>query len=265
MIINPYLVQPSGPSYGTLTTAWIAATGETDLTILGALNTLESDLTTYGLTAKMKALYPFVGGTATKHKFNFMDARDLDAAFRLVFNGGLTHDSNGIKGNGTNGYYDTKLNPSTQFSLSTGGCGFVATNENIQTGVDFGAFESGVNYRFYLGVRDTGDSLGAAALSNALYSTTNTNSSGFFGITRPANDNTNFYTIINTNNYATADSYYEPNSVITGFAFNINNGSIITAYSNRRQSFACFGEGLTTTQAQNLRTAVNTFNTTLGR
>jgi hypothetical protein len=40
MIINPYLVQPSGPSYGTLTTAWIAATGETDLTILGALNTL---------------------------------------------------------------------------------------------------------------------------------------------------------------------------------------------------------------------------------
>jgi len=43
MIINPYLVQPSS-AYGTLTTAWIAATGETDLTILGALNTLESDL-----------------------------------------------------------------------------------------------------------------------------------------------------------------------------------------------------------------------------
>jgi len=77
MIINPYLVQPSGPSYGTLTTAWIAATGETDLTILGALNTLESDLTTYGLTAKMKALYPMVGGTAAKHKYNFMDAMQI--------------------------------------------------------------------------------------------------------------------------------------------------------------------------------------------
>ncbi len=72
-IINPYQVQPSGPSYGTLTTAWIAATGETDTTILSALNTLESDLTTYGLTSKMKALYPMVGGTSTKHSYNFMN------------------------------------------------------------------------------------------------------------------------------------------------------------------------------------------------
>ena len=44
--------------YGPLTTAWITATGETDVTILGALNTLESDLSTYGLTSKIKALYP---------------------------------------------------------------------------------------------------------------------------------------------------------------------------------------------------------------
>ena len=109
-IINPYLVQPSGPSYGTLTTAWIAATGETDLTILGALNTLETDLTTYGLTSKIKALYPFVGGTASKHKFNFMDARDLDAAFRLVFSGGWTHASTGITPNGTNAFANTKFN-----------------------------------------------------------------------------------------------------------------------------------------------------------
>ena len=80
---------------GALTTAWIAATGETDTTIISALNTLETDLTTYGLTAKIKALYPMVGGTAAKHKFNFMDARDTDAAYRLTFNGGWTHSSTG--------------------------------------------------------------------------------------------------------------------------------------------------------------------------
>jgi hypothetical protein len=92
----------AGSAYGTLTTAWIAATGETDLTILGALNTLESDMATYGLTAKMKALYPMVGGTAGKHKFNFMDAQDTDGAFRLVFNGGWTHSSTGALPNGSN-------------------------------------------------------------------------------------------------------------------------------------------------------------------
>jgi hypothetical protein len=52
----------------------------------------------------MKALYPFVGGTAAKHKFNFMDARDLDAAFRLVFSGGVTHSTNGVQFGGVNGW-----------------------------------------------------------------------------------------------------------------------------------------------------------------
>ena len=65
--------RPTTSAYGTLTTAWIAATGETDLTILGALNTLETDLNTYGLTGKTRALYPIVGGTSTKHSYNFMD------------------------------------------------------------------------------------------------------------------------------------------------------------------------------------------------
>jgi len=99
----------SGPSYGTLTTAWIAATGETDLTILGALNTLESDMATYGLTAKIKALYPMVGGTAGKHSYNFMNT----AAYQLTFNGGWTHSSTGALPNGTNAYADTSFNVNT--------------------------------------------------------------------------------------------------------------------------------------------------------
>ena len=32
----------------------------------------------------MKAIYPFVGGTATTHKFNLKDPADINAAFRLV-------------------------------------------------------------------------------------------------------------------------------------------------------------------------------------
>ncbi len=57
----------------------------------------------------MRALYPFVGGTASTHKFNLKNPLDTNAAYRLTFFGGVTHSSNGIIGNGTNGYADTFL------------------------------------------------------------------------------------------------------------------------------------------------------------
>ena len=264
MIINPYLVQPSGPSYGTLTTAWIAATGETDLTILGALNTLESDLTTYGLTAKIKALWPFCGGTASKHKFNFMDARDLDAAFRLVFSGGLTHDSNGIKGNATNAYYDTKFNPSVHLTSSTGGSAFLYCNNSVaDNGADLAANQSGVNTRFQVMASYAG-SFYASMLATNLYSASNTATVGFFGATREPSNTTSFYAVKDTNSYSYSDSFANPNSNVAGLCVCTDSTSF-AYFTGRRHSFSCMGEGLTTTQAQNLRTAVIAFNTTLGR
>jgi hypothetical protein len=79
--------------------AFITAAAITDPTQQTAINTLVVDLKGYGIWTKSKALYPFVGGTASQHKFNLKDPRDLDAAFRLVFTGGWTHSSNGILGN----------------------------------------------------------------------------------------------------------------------------------------------------------------------
>jgi hypothetical protein len=96
-------------SYTARTTAFIAATGITDTTIINALNTMDLSLISNGLDTKMKALYPFVGGTASTHKYNFMDARDLNAAFRLTFNGGWTHSSTGALPNGTNAVSYTHL------------------------------------------------------------------------------------------------------------------------------------------------------------
>ena len=98
------------PAYTTRTTAFATATGITDTTILNALNTFDTGLISNGLATKMKALYPMVGGTSTTHRYNFMDARDVDAAFRLVFNGGWVHSSTGAQPNGTNGYANTYFN-----------------------------------------------------------------------------------------------------------------------------------------------------------
>lgn len=65
-------------------------------------------------TSKLKAYYPFIGATAAGHKWNLRNPSDSDAAFRIVWSGGITHDANGITGNGTSGYGDTKLNGFSQ-------------------------------------------------------------------------------------------------------------------------------------------------------
>jgi hypothetical protein len=101
--------------------AFITAAAITDPTQQAAINTLVVDLKGYGIWSKLGALYPFVGGTSSTHKFNLKDPRDLDAAYRIVFNGGWTHTSTGAKPNGVNAFADTYY---TAFSL-------MGTNQQI--------------------------------------------------------------------------------------------------------------------------------------
>ena len=98
--------------------AFITAAAITDVTQQNAINTLVVDLKGYNIWTKMKALYPFVGGTASTHKFNLKNPLDTDAAFRLTFSGGWTHSSTGALPNGTNAYADTKFNL-TKFTAFT--------------------------------------------------------------------------------------------------------------------------------------------------
>lgn len=90
-------------------TAFSTAAGLTDSIQKSAINTLVKDLKRYGIWTKIKAFYPFVGGSASSHKFNLKDPRDLDAAYRLTFSGGWIHDANGAKCNGSNTSADTFL------------------------------------------------------------------------------------------------------------------------------------------------------------
>lgn len=253
MIINPYLVQPSGPSYGALTTAWIAATGETDLTILGALNTLESDLTTYGLTSKMKALYPMVGGTDTKHKFNFMDARDLDAAYRLVFNGGWTHSSTGAKPNGTNAYADTKLLASTKLSTSNAHISsYIRTTPNA--GVLMG--DNTLNCFLQLG----GGGL-YGSLASAYSVVTQPPNAAFYMVNKPTSTSQKLIrnsTILLSDGRANT-GYSSSQNIFLG-SYNASN-----TFSDAEIALSSIGESMTDSEASNFYTAIQAFQTTLGR
>jgi len=123
--------------------AFITAAAITDNTQKLAIDTLVISLKSYGIWTKMKAIYPMVGGTASTHKFNLKDPRDLNAAFRLTFLGGWTHNLLAATANGSNGYADTFFNIQ---NLNQNNSHLSIYNTNNYTAssigtIDFGAFE----------------------------------------------------------------------------------------------------------------------------
>jgi hypothetical protein len=238
--------------------AFITAASITDLTQQAAINTLVVSLKGYGIWTKMKAIYPFVGGTATSHKFNLKDPRDLDVAFRLVFNGGWTHSSNGALPNGTNGYADTKLNDNIVNTLNNVHISFYSrTNTTVQS-ADISSYD-GVNFTSIY-----------PFLANAIYTmvhqivitsvTPFVNSLGLFIANRT--NSTQLFTFKNTTKYTSAfNSLAKSNQNFTLSRTSATFGN----YSNRELAFASIGDGLTDTEALNFYTAVQAFQTTLSR
>lgn len=116
--IGNVLVVDNSPAIDSDAQAFITAVGTLNDTQKTAINNLVKGLKLNGTWAKYKALYPVIGGTASAHKWNLKDPRDLDAAFRLTFNGTWTHNEFGAKGDGATGTYaNTHLVDSDVFEI----------------------------------------------------------------------------------------------------------------------------------------------------
>lgn len=260
-IYNGFIIPASGGSLDPDAQAFITAAGITDPTQQSAVNTLVTDLKGYSLWTKPKALYPFCGGSASSHKFNLKDPRDLDAAFRLVFYGGWTHSSNGATPNGTNAYANTFLIPSTSLSLnSTHVSLYSRTNSN--TGVDMG-LQRGTTY--ILNAARNSNQAYTSLNSNSLELYSNTDGRGFYlGNRQAVNDSDawkNGIKQVNSTNTTNA-SEFGITPIFIG-AFNLFGSA--SSYSNKELAFSSMGDGLTDTEAANFYTAVQAFQTTLGR
>jgi hypothetical protein len=234
--------------------AFLTAAGITDLTITNAINTLVVDLKAASLWAKMKALYPFVGGTATTHKYNLKNPLDTDAAFRLVFIGGIIHDSNGITLNGVNGFVPTFFNAFTN-NLNNGNISIYNRTNNAGSYYDFsnltGAFEQTIIIKF------TDNKYYINSGTQTYPNFVNADARGLYAMN---------YNAVNVKGYKNGNIVITENKVSTG----VNNFYTIGRnssgqYSNRNYAFASIGDGLTDTEAANLYTAVQTFQTALSR
>jgi hypothetical protein len=242
--------------------AFITAASITDPTQQSAINTLVLDLKGYNIWTKMKALYPFVGGTASQHKWNLKDPRDLDAAFRLVFSGGVTHSSNGVQFGGVNGWAETYLNANTAFTTNDSfhGSIYSRTNSNID-GCDYGGVNASARTELWL--RSSTDNLVTSAHLNRI-TTPNSNSTGYYVSTR--SNSTTFKVF--KNNSQLGSTYTGANGARLDVTMPIGAYKIGTTplyFSNKQYAFASIGDGLTDTEAANFYTAVQAFQTTLGR
>ena len=240
---------------------FILAAGITDATQKSAINTLVDDLKGYGIWSKMNAIYPMVGGTATTHKYNLKDPRDLDAAFRLSFNGGWTHSSTGALPNGTTGFANTFLNDTTILSLNSA---HIATY--LRTNIDGLYCDIGATSS------DPDDTSLFSKYSNKFYprihntnaGITNTVSSlGFFMSNRVNSTEIRAFQG-NTLKLITNSSSNKVNTNIYIAAMNRPSGSI-GFFSPRETAFASIGDGLTDTEAVNFYNAVLAYQTTLSR
>lgn len=244
-------------------TAFFSATGITDPTIQGAIDTLCKDLKSAGIWDKTKAIYPFVGGTATTHKFNLKDPRDLDAAFRLSFLGGWTHSSTGATPNGTNGYANTFLTPSSVNTLNSNSFGNYSGSNLTETGADpvnMGALQS-ITQASTLIVKNItlSSRLNGTAISGVI-----SNNKGFFTSSKTSSTTTKIY--LNSTSLSSGISGGSlPTIPLFIGTLNLNGTAYTNGYVKNDFRFTFVSDGLTDTEVSNLYTAVQKFQTTLGR
>lgn len=242
--------------------AFITAAAITDSTQQNAINTLVIALKGYSIWTKFKAIYPIVGGTASQHKYNLKDPRDLDAAYRLTFATGWTHASTGMTPNGTSAFADTKLNVDTSTDLNSVAFG-VYSRSNTAGGNRYHGVSSASTFLMiseklpsnnYLAFIHEAGTVGTFSAS--------TDSRGFFQGSRTA---VNVVRIAKNNSQVTS-----ANLSVNKPAFKIyiganNNQNIANRYNDKELAFFYISEGLSSTEMTNLYTAVQAFNTTLGR
>lgn len=223
------------------------------------------------LWSKMKAIYPFIGGTATTHKFNLKDPRDVDAAFRLVFSGGWTHSATGADPNGTNAYADTFYIPKDQATLGSVSYG-IYNRENTTAGLnDMGCGIPAGNQAHMAMLSRLSNTFYGDCWSNGVgrISTSLTDRRGLLLLSRTTSSSMKAFRngtqlgSTNTNSQSQSDlDFLTMKLSISAFT---TNALTQINFNDSECAFAFLGDGLTDANVTALYNIVQRFQTSLGR
>lgn len=235
---------------------FISRAGITDQTQIDAVTALHAAAVDHGWLDKCDLIYPFVGGTAQAHAQNLKSSQ-----FTITWNGTVTHDANGITGNGVDGYGDTGYIPSaslllTQDSAHTGAYRrTVGGNSRLYLGVTTGAFEG----------LTLGKSFSGTTIFGATNSATGTSAPigtlGWFSTSRLDAATQHLYLTIDT-------SQAVASTAVVGlplFVLARNTNGTAAGFSDSNLAGATAGSGITFAEYQVMAADWATFNAALGR
>lgn len=264
------------PIYDPDAQAFIDAVGTLTVPQEEAINDLVLALKANGTWSKYYAIYPFIGGTASAHKFNLCNPLDTDGAFRLVFNGGFTHSANGIQGNGTNAYANTFFTKTDGFTSTNVGHSIYSQTDSKITGVEYGV-EANVDAHKQLKLQlqylntyngQFSDMFNDVPSSGRIRVNPPLGSSGYFQVSRTSATTHIFYkngVSIGTNSTDVSSDYANVPDIPFYICAQNKDGTGAKAFSDRVYSYASFNAGLTPTEIANDNTAVVAFQTALSR
>jgi hypothetical protein len=236
-----------------------------------AVNNLFVNLKDSGLYNEMYAFWPMIGGTSSSCKWNAKDPRDLDAAYRLTFNGGIIFSSTGITPNGINAYANTYIVPNVVFNET-----------DYQSFGYFSRTDSAIASEYVMG-SNSGSTNGACALiirrNNNLRSAVSDFSTSSFRAAQDFNSLNGIGFFIG-NQRGTSMNLYVNGAIVASdtvggsnalgsrqvvlFAI-LNSIGITGGHTNKECSFCFVAKKLTNTQVSILNTIVYNFNNSLGR
>ena len=251
----------------------------TDSNTRNSINNFTVSLKNNNIWGKMSGIYPFIGDSADLNKYNLKDPRDLDASFRLDFEGaGTIHSSNsGVNFAGSNDYANVFFNPYSNLTGYPVHLSFLSLSDSSADTIDMGCVPNDLtNPRLMVSVEYNSPneayfdsysySNGRVAISTPLIS------KAFYAASR-ITPSSGFMMLFNTSTTPTKSdrnttditSSSKPNLNIFLGAVNKGGTPFYESTSNRKFGFFSVGDGLTSGECVNLYSAVKQLQYDLNR
>jgi hypothetical protein len=244
----------------------LAEGGTLDSTISAATNTLFADLKSNGLYSKIVTFYPYIGGTSNSHKLE----GKLQSTRYITFNGGWTNNIFGATPNGTNAWAEVAMLASTALTVyDTSLFTYLGTTASSGLGyvLDIGwRFDGSNQFHPYIGGSECSDTntYNYSYLGNILGLTTSNIPSGI-GAYMMNRRNDSLFNVWRNGVKEGTSTTTVTSSLPAGNLKLPDQTDGFHTYSPRRRQFDVVASGLDDTEAGNLFTIINAFQSSLGR
>jgi hypothetical protein len=236
---------------------FINAAGIDNFTQTSAINTLVVGLKANNLWSKMRIIYPFVGGTATFHKYNLKDP----TLYSIDWLGAISHGATGVTflngGYGNVPTFNVSILSQDNTSISFFNKTTIVTSDTrffigTTTGQGYKNLSAGFGF-----------ASGYTGILNALENNLVGNPLGVIGYSVLSRTNSSNYVLYRDGNSITTLSGASASGLTT--TLQIGGANSAGGTTTQLSTFTTVGDGLSASEVTALNTLVQAYQTTLGR